>query len=161
PARAGAADLGGAVVPLGAAPLGHAGHGEVPGEEAGVHVDRGDPAGGPEPDQRPVVAWFPPAPGLPAVHDLTAVPVPARLEGRGGRRQQVLLLAEGLVAGGDDAAAQPARGEIGLRPHLAAPPGGPSPARPAPAGPSPAAAGRRPSAVDSGHAVIFFASGGA
>src|SRR5215831_7974575 len=91
-----------------------------------------------------VVAGFPPPPGLPAVHDLTAVPVPARLEGRGGRRQQVLLLAERLVAGGDDAAAQPARGEIGLRRHLAAPP----------AGPSPAAAGRRPSAVDSGQAMI-------
>src|SRR6266566_6401152 len=44
----------------------------VPGEEARVHVDRGDDARGAEPDDGPVVAGRPPAPGLPAVDDLAA-----------------------------------------------------------------------------------------
>ena len=108
---------------------------EVPGEEARVHVDRSDDARGAEPDDGPVVAGRLPAPGLPAVDDLAAGTVVPGLERRRGGGQQVLLLAERLVAGRDHAAAEPPRGQVRLRRH------------------------RR--SWDSGQPVIGFGSGGA
>ena len=130
-----AGELVRAGIALAAARLDGDGRREVPGEEARVHVDRGDDAGSPEPDDGPVVAGRTPAPGLPAVDDLAAVAVVPRLERRRGRGQQVLLLAERLVAGRDHAAAEPPRGQVRLRRH------------------------RR--SWDSGQPVIGFGSGGA
>jgi hypothetical protein len=121
PAGRGMAQLVGARVAFVAARLEADGLRVVSGEEAGVDVDRGDDARGAQPDQDPVVARRAAAPGLPAVDDLAAGPVVAGLERGRGRGEQVLLLAEGLVAGRDHAAAEPAGGEVGHRDHAGPP----------------------------------------
>jgi hypothetical protein len=77
-------------------------------EEAGVDGDARDDPRCSEADDDPVVPAVTAAPGLPAVDDLTAVAVPARLERRRAGRQQVLLVAEGFVAGRHHGAAEPA-----------------------------------------------------
>jgi hypothetical protein len=50
---------------------------------------------------------IPPSPGLPSIHDLSPVAVVTGLERWDIRRQQVLLVPEGLIARRDHAAAQP------------------------------------------------------
>ncbi len=87
---------------------------------------------------------------LPSVDDFPAVAVVTRLEGRRSGAQQVLFLAEGLVAGRDHAAAKPPGGEVGHLRHeglsvllLAEAPA------------------RSSSTCDTGHPMIFFGSGGA
>src|SRR5437899_1775813 len=69
----------------------------------------------------PCACRAPAPPGLPAVDDLPTVVVPAGREGRVARDEEVLLEPEGLVAGRQDAAAEPAGGEVDPRAHRPSP----------------------------------------
>jgi len=86
--------------------------GWFPVKKTRVDVDGADDPGRAEADHGPVVASLAAAPGLPAVHHLAARAKASGLERRWRGRQQVLLLAERLVAGRHHAAAQPARGQV-------------------------------------------------
>src|SRR6266851_537459 len=69
-------------VALAATGLEDAVSGVIPGEETRVDHDRGNRSRRAEADQRPVVSGLPAPPGLPAIDDLSAVAVLARLEDR-------------------------------------------------------------------------------
>jgi hypothetical protein len=85
----------------------------VAAEERGVDDHAVHDARDPEPHDRVVVTRLAAAAGLPAVVDLPAVPERPGREHRRLRPDQVLLLREQLVAGGDHAAAEPPRREVG------------------------------------------------
>src|SRR5690348_2182069 len=81
----------------------------------GVHDHGVDDPWGAEPDQGPIVTGNPAAPALPSVHDLALVPERARAERGPLGTEQVLLLAEELIAGGDHPGAQAAGGQVHMR----------------------------------------------
>src|SRR5215471_10742352 len=81
----------------------------------GVHHDGVDDARGAEPDQGPVVAGNPAPAALPPVHDLALVPERVRAERGPLGAEQVLLLAEELIAGGDHPGAQAPGGQVHVR----------------------------------------------
>src|SRR5690606_16316947 len=82
-------------------------------EPGGVDDHPADHAGQAEADDRPVVAGPAPAAGLPAVVDLALAAERAGLEGGPAGPDEALLLAERLVAGGDDGSAVAAEREVG------------------------------------------------
>src|SRR5215831_14744363 len=81
----------------------------------GVHDHGVDDARGAEPDQGPVVAGNPAPAALPPVHDLALVPERVRAERGPLGTEQVLLLAEELIAGGDHPGTQAPGGQVHMR----------------------------------------------
>jgi hypothetical protein len=85
----------------------------VPGEERCVDDDAVDDPGDAQPHDRPVVPGFTTATSLPAVVDLPLVTERIGLVLRRFGLDEVLPLGEELVVGADDAAAEPAAGQVG------------------------------------------------
>ena len=83
-------------------------------EEAGVDVHGVHSAGHAQAHDHPVPGWARMPPGLPAVDDFSTQVEGARHEGRFAWVDEVFLEPEGLVAGGDDTAADHSRREIHL-----------------------------------------------